>query len=125
MFFLLIIACKSSPSQYIQTKEGKLMPNIAACAERNFPKVAKPYVSQVLVEMKIKVDKEGIVRFAEPQRVLFRPNTDRHIAELVTPHFERAGIESLLNRQCPIHYENGEPKPYMLVVPLSYELVNQ
>ena len=98
------------------------MPNISNCAVANFPKEAKKYVIKALVRVSIVVDKKGKVRDVKALDVQLLKVTDEEKAKETIALFEKAGIDSLLGRICPIYSVDGEPKPYRLEVPLLYEL---
>lgn len=99
-------------------------PNIATCAQRNFPAEAKPFVTKAMVLVKILVDKKGLVREVKTLKVDLLEITDAKVAESTIPLFEKAGVDSLLNQTCPIYYHEGQPTPYRMEIPLLYELID-
>ncbi|HRP69249.1 MAG TPA: hypothetical protein PLY93_06935 [Turneriella sp.] len=106
------------------TGTGGGAPNIARCALRNFPAEAKSYVEEALVPIQITVDRTGLVREAKPLFVQINKELPAELKTRMKALFMKAARDSLLGRKCPLYYVNGEPRPYKLEVPLSYELYN-
>jgi len=94
----------------------------AACAKRNFPRKARPFVTEALVTVEVFVDEGGIVKEVEPIEIKLVKAEDSDRAQLTMPMFARAGIEAFLGRKCPIVSDNGKPIKYRTIIPISYEL---
>jgi hypothetical protein len=94
----------------------------AACAKRNFPVKAKPFVTEALVTVEVFVDENGIVQEVEPIEIKLVNAEKSNKAQLTMPMFARAGIEAFLGRRCPIVSDNGKAVKYRTIIPISYEL---
>lgn len=121
-FLLAIPVAEFAQDAEVRNERGETIPDIRKCARSNFPPRAKPYVTKAKVELAIVVDRDGIVREAEPLEVKLIEAENSTKARSTMPSFARAARDSLLNQKCPVYYRNGQPSPYKLTVPLIYEI---